>query len=335
MEHEKDSSSSSQKPLGLLVLVGTLVASFAALFLSKLKTPVEQSAESPHPPNSFDQRCEKAKPRSPTAVRIGSYPPPPTTEGAEDEDKEERFLKRGNFIAGIVTALIALGLLSVTYRYTKYTYKMWQEMQSQTKTAREQLELSERPWIKVNFTIGSQGFAFQEGGAQLPLQAHFQNVGHSVATSAFINVKMFLADDANGIFKQPLKRQHELCDPIVRQPVNDPKIGDMTLTIFPGDTDSSMVYGVGVGKEELESAKNAAPKAPGGKRILPIIVGCADYQYGTSERHHQTRFIYEVQRLDRKVPPNIYPIYSIEVPKSVAPNDVVLIKYGFGGFTAD
>jgi len=144
------------------VLVGTLVASFAALFLSKLKTPVEQSAESPHPPNSFDQRCEKAKPRSPTAVRIGSYPPPPTTEGAEDEDKEERFLKRGNFIAGIVTALIALGLLSVTYRYTKYTYKMWQEMQSQTKTAREQLELSERPWIKVNFTIGSQGFAFQE-----------------------------------------------------------------------------------------------------------------------------------------------------------------------------
>jgi hypothetical protein len=210
-----------------------------------------------------------------------------------------------------------------------------------TEIARNQLELSERPWIRISFTVGAQGFSFQNGSAGLPLQAHIQNTGHSVATGVIVPVKMFLAYDENGIFIEPLKRQKDLCDPVAEMPTGDRQLGDMALTIFPGDTDVSMSYGVGVGKDEIDSAKtlipqgSESPKVGGGKRILPIVVGCVDYQYATSTHHHQTRFIYQVQRVDRSLPPGVYPVISIEVPKTVAPDDVVLQKYAFGGFLAN
>lgn len=108
----------------------------------------------------------------------------------------------------------------------------------------------------------------------------------------------------------------------------------MELVIFPNDSDDSMGLGVGVSKDEIESTKTLIPQASG-KRILPIIVGCVDYQYATSTHHHQTQFIYELQRIDRTLPPKIYPIVSIEVNRPVAAGDVTLIKYPFGGLFAN
>lgn len=111
--------------------------------------------------------------------------------------------------------------------------------------------------------------------------------------------------------------------------------------IFPNDTEESWTYGKGLSKPDLDSATTIIPqgkgfpRVSGGKRIVPIIVGCVDYQYGTSTRHHQTQFIYEVQRFDRVAnSKRLYPIYSIEVPRPIPALDVVLTKYAFSGFYA-
>jgi hypothetical protein len=248
----------------------------------------------------------------------------------------QRWLVGGTFLGFIVAAV-----------YAGLTYRMFRQMQTQTDTAHRQLEATERPWVKIDFKIGVQGLTFDAGGFSLPLEAVFNNIGHSTATSAFAATKMFLAS-GNAIFTEPIKRQHDLCDPLRKLPVRTEKMGDMMLTIFPSDADASMTYGQGVGQPELDATPNFEPPPPGGKRIVPIIVGCVDYQYDASDRHHQTRFIYEVQRLDRAAvayndagqrsgqpftPHAVF--YSIEVPKHLAPEDVVLVKYGFGGFAAD
>lgn len=138
LEHGKASSSSSQKPqllrglLGILVVVSVFVASF----WSKFKTPIEQSAKPIRPQDSTNNDSSQSGPPLPLRVRIESYSPSPISEDERAEKSEERFLRRGNFVATALTAIFALGLLCVTYRYPKYTYNMWCEMQKQTQTAR-------------------------------------------------------------------------------------------------------------------------------------------------------------------------------------------------------
>ncbi|HVS89021.1 MAG TPA: hypothetical protein VHF01_12480 [Candidatus Acidoferrum sp.] len=338
MAPEREPSSSSQnspEPPNLLYIV---FSALGVLWLfSKFRAPSQQSVNATGTQDNTNDERSRRQDVSPSPIRVvlESFPPSPAPPDEwEAEKKKKKRFKWYVFGLNFLTLIAVIG-------YACINWKMWREMQDQTKTARQQLELSERPWIKISFTIGVQGFSFQSGSATLPLQAHIQNIGHSVATGVIVPIKMFLAYDANGIFKEPLKRQKDLCDPIAEKPTGDPQLSDMALTIFPGDTDVSMNYGVGVGKDELDSAKTLIPhgggfpKVGGGKRILPIIVGCVDYQYATSTHHHQTRFIYQVQRIDRSLPPNIYPIISIEVPKTVAPADVVLQKYGFGGFLAN
>ena len=152
MEHEKDSASSSRRPSLFRDLLGSLVVFcvFVASFWSKFKTPVEQSAESRHPQNNTNQGCDRTKPPSPLAVTIESYPPPPITQKDEAEKKEERFLKRGNFVATALTAAFAFGLLCVTYKYAKYTYNMWIEMQGQTCIQRDASMNAERAWVGLD-----------------------------------------------------------------------------------------------------------------------------------------------------------------------------------------
>ena len=136
LEHGKASSSSSQKPqllrglLGILVVVSVFVASF----WSKFKTRIEQSAKPIRPQDSTNNDSSQSGPPLPLRVRIESYSPLPISEDERAKKSEERFLE-GNSVA-TPCAIFALGLLCVTYRYPKYTYNMWCEMQKQTQTAR-------------------------------------------------------------------------------------------------------------------------------------------------------------------------------------------------------
>jgi hypothetical protein len=235
-----------------------------------------------------------------------------------------------------------------TIIYACITHNMWQEMQTQTgisqqtlRTGQRQLEATERPWLKISFAVQrlaskGNGIDFNtDGSLQLSLLAIITNTGHSVATDVVVPMKAFLAYDTDTIFKKPLRVQSEMCDKVASTPLGKPDESQMAVTIFPGDTDNSTGHGVGIDKAEIDAAPNAAPRAPGPKRLYPIIVGCVDYQYGTSEKHHQTRFILDIQRVDRTVPKGIYPVTTIKNGQSVSTADVYVSKYAFGGFWAN
>ncbi len=98
-----------------------------------------------------------------------------------------------------LTFLAAVGAVAAAIWYACITRKMWSEVRSQSRTAQQQLELSQRPWIKIT-DIRTSGdspifgaLSFQAVGPypsmpdvheQITLQTSIsiQNVGHSVAS---------------------------------------------------------------------------------------------------------------------------------------------------------
>jgi hypothetical protein len=145
------SSQNSPEPEGLLRI---LAAAFSGVLfgwlLSKLKTPIQQSTETVHPSAHTDDSRTEAKPPLPLAVTIESYPPPSISEEDKADKKEQRWLNRRTFIATLFTALFAGGLLIVTSKYARYTYRMWGEMQQQTCIQREASINTERAWVGLD-----------------------------------------------------------------------------------------------------------------------------------------------------------------------------------------
>lgn len=136
-------------------------------------------------------------------------------------------------------------------------------------------------------------------------------------------------DSGDQFFNEPSARQKELCDKIA---ATDFHLNGIGGTIFPNTGDQSTNYGLNVTKAEIEAAKKVTPTKE--ELLVPFIVGCADYEYATALKHHQTRFIYMLQNHDRTLPPGIFPIRGIRVGHDVSGPDVDVSKWPFGGFDA-
>jgi len=271
----------------------------------------------------------------------------PRTLSVEEQAEKEK--KEGRKTISFWVRIASLGVLVV---YAGVTILIWcankkaadaamiaaMAAKTASETAQKQLEQTERPWLKVSFSVQPPGITFQDGGMQLNIVPRIENIGHSVATGVVSPMKIFLADDEESLFNAPLKRQKEFCDKLASQPVSH-RQETSEVAIFPSDSDSSWGYGLGLSKAEVDAAKDRGPasgtKATGPKLLIPIVYGCVDYVYGTSERHHQTRFILELQQVNRTqtVPARI-PTIAIRAGQPVDAVNVVITKYPFGGFNA-
>jgi len=255
--------------------------------------------------------------------------------------RTREFLKDPKTWFEIVALIVVICYTRYAGQQVKSMNQTLGEVRKQTVAIQSQLEVTDRPWLKVSFTAEGRGFYFAgDGSAELSLRAHIQNIGHSVATAVVVPHEMFLLSDANNsIFKEPMEHQTALCGSANNKAVGSPEDQKqqnamLAMVIFPNDTNESQTIGLVISKSDIDARKSLTPEGPGGKRILPVIVGCIDYEFGTSTRHHQTGFIYEVERRIQ-VPPNVYPLVMIDITEQVSASDVVLTNYGFGGFVAN
>jgi hypothetical protein len=114
----------------------------------------------------------------------------------------------------------------------------------------------------------------------------------------------------------------------------------MEVVIFPNDFDASVGYGLSLSKAEVDAAKDGrigvkGANLAGPKLLVPIVYGCVDYVFDTSERHHQTQFILELQQTNQiSTVPKRIPMIAIRVGQPVDASNVVITKYPFGGFYA-
>ncbi len=235
---------------------------------------------------------------------------------------------------------VSIGTLFVVAAYTALTaYQLIQlkvsadAAKSAADTAAKQLEMSERPWIKVKL-VSHGPFTFSSSGyANLGLQFALKNVGHSVAAGVTIETRMFPVL-GNEVFTKSIEHQKEVCA-IARERKIDPQgLAGGALSLFPEDeSPSPYTVDVAIDKPSIDSTIFRKDRFfPGSQEIYPIVVGCADYQFTFESGHHQTGFIYEVRQLnpaDRFHPMLIIVGRNVDAPK------LLVDRYFFGGFWAN
>lgn len=173
--------------------------------------------------------------------------------------------------------------------------------------------LAQRAWLSVDAQFSTPALVAKDDNAQINLTLMLRNTGAAAATNVEIYARAYRQEFGQAIFKEPLVRQRDLCDPIAKE--RKPRSESSRMTIAPS---SQAVEYVGVGVPNVAGA------------MMPIVVGCVNYFVAPNE-HHQTRFIYQVQLLreGEKAP-------SLLDLSKVKPNDTLqLDKYYFGGWDAD
>jgi hypothetical protein len=215
---------------------------------------------------------------------------------------------------------------------------MFRQMQVQTETAQKQLEQSDRAWLTMDISADSQFEFTKSGEATITVRPHIKNIGKSVATGVIFDAKLFLQDPENGtkFFHEPIDQQTEMCEKIARTPlISGGEANSMALVIFPNDTNQELGHGFTIPRAEIEKRKKPVKlKSEDAALIFPVLVGCVDYQYATATQHHQTRFVYLLEWIDRTIPPGFVNEVAIKVGTPVVNSDVVFQKWSFGGFYA-
>ena len=115
-----------------------------------------------------------------------------------------------------------------------------------------------------------------------------------------------------------------MCDQIAAAPFDARKRG---YTLFPEDVAAQPNMSLSLPKAEIERARISFEGHPG-KNFLPMMVGCADYQFSTAANHHQTRFIYDILCLNPKEPNHPS---AIEIGRDWPVTSLVVAPHSFGG----
>jgi hypothetical protein len=158
-------------------------------------------------------------------------------------------------------------------------------------TAQAQLELSERPWVSVDFEI-LQPLSFDDKGASLGVRWHLKNIGHSIASKVTVRDTLFavnLTGKFVDIYSSPVAEESRMCEPT-------PWLTEMSSIItgfrlFP-DEDVSRLDTARVSQADIAKANTwlNTPKPTGPLDSVGImLVGCVTYQsiFG----HHHTGFL--------------------------------------------
>jgi len=162
---------------------------------------------------------------------------------------------------------------------------------SAAETAAGQLELTQRPWIKIVdvvahrtdpsipvLTLGSA----DARRAQFSMVMHFKNVGHTVAFVTPYTELYFPHWETGGI-ESVLARERHTCE-LNRKRTDNP---DRTLS-FPDDAPAE--WQATTGSSITPADITHAPREGAGVAIFVLM--CANYQFEASPKTYQTRAVY-------------------------------------------
>jgi hypothetical protein len=295
---------------------------------SLIKPPRQQANPSISPKGESTQESNSSNDLSPLSAKS---PHPP--QNAETTRKRYRHKTPWLKILFDGSALL-LGILTfvVLSIYACDTHKIWIETKKSADAAKQaadtaqgQLEMSERPWLDVEVTeVGP--LVRTSNGFVISGRLKITNVGHSVAKEVYPNAILIVTGQSD-IFYKASREQRRICDVARKQKV----LPEFNLgpVLFPGKEYSTGFSG-NVSNTEIDSESFRPPKAPA-KYILPLVVGCVDYQFTFGGGHHQTGFIYSVARFDKTNP--IVP-FAIKTVDSLPAKELRFDRW-LNGFYAD
>ncbi|MGB7925416.1 MAG: hypothetical protein WCF57_19415 [Pyrinomonadaceae bacterium] len=189
---------------------------------------------------------------------------------------------------------------------------------SQSEIMHRQFEITDRPWLSFE-AIFTEPLTFTDQHVKLAFRFVAKNVGRSVAVNTTINVKLvipMLGENRDAV-AEVLREQWKVCQTVRSQ--------FMAYAVFPSDT-YEIQYGFALGRQDAERGRLANTKL-----MMMYLVGCVDYQFPGHDRHHQTRFAYEIMRIN----PANRSTSILEIGEDVPLNSLIMRKMFMGGDYAD
>jgi hypothetical protein len=185
-----------------------------------------------------------------------------------------------------------------------------------------QLEMADRPWIKDTVRSNAE-FLANNGAFSWAVTIRAENVGHSVATAIFPQTKLIAVHEGDFI-DGPRQKARELCDEVsarFERVKNNPVV--WSNAIFPGDwsefPSSPILWPPQIEENTFDGGADL------GKSVMPMLIGCIEYHYATSEKPHKTWFVYTLAHKDDPTlqqPTRVF----FSVRKTIPSADMVLIK---------
>jgi hypothetical protein len=169
LEREKVSSSSSRnsdEPRGLSYILFSAFAFLVGWFLSKETLPVHKTGAGITPQDDTGKEGDGAPNQAPIIPNV--MPAPPTN------DKSQYC--RYPHTPWWKTAAELIGIVAIVW-YASITHSMWHEMQSQTATARQQIVIDQRAWLKFS---DDPNTPFMKG-QPIGIPFHITNIGKTPA----------------------------------------------------------------------------------------------------------------------------------------------------------
>jgi hypothetical protein len=164
--------------------------------------------------------------------------------------------------------------------------------------------LTNRAWIKIEDVaprgngpvipslsfqdINIRGLPAIRQQASLNFDLRGKNVGFSTALNVKVIPELFLARWENGYSTRVAAEEKRFCELREKDSGNFPGTAQ---AVFPGET---LNYAAGINGAITDETMNSFSDLPSGPYILPVLIGCVDYQFQASTVHHHVRFVYEV-----------------------------------------
>lgn len=190
-------------------------------------------------------------------------------ESTRNYEQSSLKVARSALLATLVTALITILYFVSTWLIFRESKRSADAATVAAETAAQQLELSERPWIRVDMQLNAP-LTFDKNGLNTSSIITMTNIGNSVAVNLGGQSELVL--QPFGPNREFLRaKQDALCESLK---ATNEKYGD---SLFPKGL-TSRIWNIGVSRKELEEAGKAAAGYGASREISPVIIGCAVYK---------------------------------------------------------
>lgn len=213
------------------------------------------------------------------------------------------------------------------YRADQATHIAADAAKQSADVAEKTLVATNRPWISVGISIGSDLTYDTQGDARVVINFVLKNVGNSPAA----NVQIL--SEIPVVFGDARPFQKAISD---REKLRPAGLGNLGVTLFPGETQTH-ARNLPISRVSIEEfrrnmiADNGWPEDMP-MAFLPTLVGCVDYKFTFAEGHHQTGFILELRKRD-VANPNL--ALNFDVQEGAIPAHRLWLTQGFVGIPPD
>lgn len=214
-----------------------------------------------------------------------------------DKHSRSRLIDWLQLVSNVILVLVGICAVLIYGRQLEVFRKQFAEIQTQTKTQQDQLNLSQRPWVKIKHRIIEPlTFNVQRWKgpvATIVIEDIVENVGPTVA----LNVDSWedvLPLDPDSSSSSARVRRSEMCNSLRKL---NPKVTTQGYMLFPKDPMVQISH-VGPPMEVVKKAATTNPDGLKGK-VGFVLVGCVSYRSAfepVSNPAHETQFMYYLAR---------------------------------------